>query len=319
MKDYKQKPYKDNLLTSAFTGSKKTLEKLEKVYGLIKPLVIESLKEFRPKTRLGRPGNDPEVLFKILFIQKMQGQSDRDVLDSVIDRISYRRFVGITSEEDIPDRAALIRFRKRYFKSTTPKKLFNKLFGKLREKGVIVKAGSMLDSQIIESPGKRSRKKDRRDKYAKSTKKHKKSYFGYKFHANVDRDTKLLKKICVTAANTHDFKMIDKLISKRTTREVIADKGYASRVQESIYKDMNIKNSVMRKSYRGHKLTKFDEERNKRISKIRARVEHIFGRIVNEFKYVKTRYFKKYMNEMDMFFIGLLYNAKEIVRMDYLS
>lgn len=318
MRKYKQSEYNDNLMTLAFSGSTKTLEKLEKVYNLIRPMVIESLKEFRPQTEIGRPSNDPEVLFKILFIQKMQGQSDRVVLEDLLDRISYRRFVGIVEDEDIPARKQLITFRKEYFRKKNPRKIFNKLFKRLREEGIIVKGGTMVDSQIIESPGKKGKSEDRRDKYAKWTKKNDTSYFGYKAHINVDKETKLLKDIKTTAANVHDFKMLDKVLRRRTTETVYADKGYASPVQEKIYETQGIESKLMRKSYSGHSLSEEDEKRNHEISKIRARVEHIFGRFVTEFKYVKTRYFNKYMNEMDMVFIGMIYNAKECVRMMYL-
>lgn len=318
MKKYKQSEYSDNLMTLTFSGSVKTLEKLEKVYNMIRPMVIESLKDFQPQTELGRPGNNPEVLFKILFIQKMQGQSDRTVLEDLLDRISYRRFVGIVEDEEIPARKQLIEFRKEYFKQGNPDKLFKNLFKKLRESGVVVKGGSMVDSQIIESPGKKSKKEDRRDKYARWTKKNDQSHFGYKAHINADRDTKLLKDIKVTGANVHDFSMLDKVLSKRTTNAVYADKGYASPVQERLYREQGIESFLMRKSYAGHPLTEEDKERNCKISKIRARVEHVFGRFVTEFKYVKTRYFKKYMNEMDIIFIGMLYNAKECARMMYL-
>jgi len=318
MRKYKQSEYSDSLMTLAFSGSEKTLDKLEKIYTLIRPFVIDSLKDFRPKTHLGRPSNDPEALFKIFFIQKLQGESDRVVLENVIDRISYRRFLGISKDEEIPDRKQLVTFRKNYFRERSPEKLFNELFKILRREDIIVKAGSMIDSQIIESPGKKSSSKDRRDKYAKWVKKHKKSFFGYKMHINVDRDTKLIKRMKVTSAKVHDFEVMEDILSKRTTKTLYADKGYASPVQEKTLEQNGIRSKVMRKSYRDKPLSRQDEERNKRISKTRARVEHVFGRFVTEFKYVRTRYFKKYMNEMDMFFMAFLYNAKESIRMMYL-
>ena len=312
MRKYKQSEYSDNLLTLTFSGSEKTLDKLEKIYALIRPFVIDSLESFKPKTHIGRPSNNPEVLFKIFFIQKLQGESDRVVLENVMDRISYRRFLNITSEEEIPDRKQLVTFRKSFFKEGSPEKLFNKLFKMLRDENIIVKAGSMIDSKIIEAPGKKSCAKDRRDKYAKWTKKNEQSFFGYKMHINVDRDRKLIKSLKVTSANVHDSEVVGDILSKRTTDTIYADKGYASPVQEKILEQKGIRSNIMHKGYRNKPPSKYDEERNKRISKTRARVEHVFGRFVTEFRYVKTRYFEKYMNEMDMFFMAFLYNANVV-------
>lgn len=282
-------------------------------------MVKDSLEEFQPRTELSRPGNNPEVLFKMLFIGHMQGLSDRVLVEGILDRILYRRFIGIIKDSDIPDRTALVRFRQAYFKNSKPKKLFNALFKKLKSEGMIVKAGSMLDSTIIEATGKRTGRKHRRDKYAKYTKKHGSKYFGYKLHANIDKETKLIKRIHVSSANVHDFKVIDKIISKRTINTVYGDKGYACKVQEKIYKDQKIENKIMHKAYSSNPLSEEDEERNKKISKVRARVEHVSGRFVNEFKYVKTRYFNKGANEMSMYLLCFLYNAKEGERMSYVT
>jgi len=310
---YKKSGYRDNLATFGITGSSKTLSKLEKVYENLKQLVYPGLYEIRPLKSEGRPPYDPEVLFKMLYIQHMYGLSDRDLIDMIEDRISFRKFLNIHRREDIPDRAVLIRFRREYFRREEPKKAFTKLLRELRGEGLIVKAGSMIDSTIIESPGKKSRKK--RDKRAKYTRKHNVKYFGYKMHINADRDTKLVKRVIITTANKHDSELFDKLLSKQTTNQVYADKGYASPVEEWILGDKGIESNIMRKGYRGKPLSKNDEDRNNKISRVRSRVEHIFGRIRNEFKLGKTRYFNQYKNSMSLVMVVLLYNLKESIRL----
>lgn len=310
---YKKSSYKDNLATFGIQGSKKTLEKLEKVYESLKPFIYTNLYEIRPLKKEGRSPYDPEILFKMIYIQHMYSLSDRELIDMIEDRISFRKFMNIQSSEDIPDRAVLIRFRKEYFKKQTPQKVFNQLFKHLQKDGLIVKAGSIIDSTIIESPGKRSRKK--RDRQARYFKKNDERYFGYKMHINADRDTKLIKRVIITSANRHDSECFDKLLSKRTTKQVYADKAYASPVEESILGDKGIESYLMRKSYRGRALSKDNEERNNRISKIRCRVEHIFGRIRNEFKLDKSRYFTKYKNTMSLIMIAMIYNIKVSMRL----
>lgn len=310
---YKKSEYQDNLATFGIFGSTKTLHKLEKVYGSLKSFVLKDLYKIRPLKKEGRSPYDPELLFKMLYIQHMYGLSDRDLIDMLEDRISFRKFLNIQHSDDIPDRAVLIRFRKEYFKKNKPQKVFNQLLKHLQKNGLVVKAGSIIDSTIVESPGKRSSQK--RDRTAKYFKKNNVRYFGYKMHINADRDTKIIKKVIVTTANKHDSECFDDLLSKRTTKEVYADKGYASPVEESILEDQGIESNLMRKSYRGRPLSKYDEQRNNRISKTRSRVEHIFGRIRNEFRLHKTKYFTKYKNSMSLIMIVLLYNVKEGLRL----
>ena len=127
MKPYKQGEYDDDMFSQVFAGSTKTLLKLEKVYTVIHPLVVDMLKDFAPKTNVGRSAHNPEVLFKMLFLQHIQGLSDRVLIEMLYDRISFRRFMGIVKDDDIPDRASLIRFRAEYFRNTNPQKLFNRL------------------------------------------------------------------------------------------------------------------------------------------------------------------------------------------------
>lgn len=251
----------------------------------------------------------------MLFLGQLYGLSDRELLEQITDRISFRRFLAITNDKDIPDRSLLIGFRSILFGNREPEKVFNRLFKKLHKQGLVFTSGSIVDSTIVESPGKKSRAKSRRDKKASFTKKHGKTYFGYKMHIAVHNETKLITRSIVTPANEADSTMLHKLIRKRITNSLFADKGYASPVQEKVLESEGIQPMIMRKSYRNNPLSTENEERNRVLSKTRARVEHVNARIKNEFHVHKTQYFTKTKNAMSLLFKCILYNIKTANRL----
>ena len=61
----------------------------------------------------GRPGYPPLVLFKALLLQAMYGLSDPAPEEALVDRLSFRRFVGLALEDAVPDHSTLCRFRNR--------------------------------------------------------------------------------------------------------------------------------------------------------------------------------------------------------------
>ena len=103
----------------------------------------------------------------------------------------------------------------------------------------------MIDASIVQTP-KQSIKKDekdivadqalptewapakrrQKDVEARWTKKHGKSYFGYKLSASADKRYKLVRKIKVSTASEHDTLHFEAVIdSANTSRDIYADKG----------------------------------------------------------------------------------------------
>lgn len=63
--------------------------------------------------RLGRPARDPEVLFRLLFLQVHYGLSDREVLSFARQHHGFRLFLGIDWDFVLPAASTLSRFRDR--------------------------------------------------------------------------------------------------------------------------------------------------------------------------------------------------------------
>jgi IS5 family transposase len=56
---------------------------------------------------LGRPAL---VLYKALLLHSLYGLSPRELEEALTDRLSFRRFGGLSLEEGVPDHSALSRF-----------------------------------------------------------------------------------------------------------------------------------------------------------------------------------------------------------------
>ena len=123
---------------------------------------------------------------------------------------------------------------------------------------------------------KKRNKKAQKDVNARWITKNKERHYGYKNHVNVDKKSKIITKYRVTSAEVHDSRELKNLINKKKDRRLYGDSAYTGEeVQKCIPK--KILNRIHEKGYRNHPLTKTQKRDNTAKSKIRARVEHVFG------------------------------------------
>jgi IS5 family transposase len=119
------------------------------------------------------------------------------------------------------------------------------------------------------------------DTDAQWAKKGKETYYGYKDHVVVDAKTKLIIANEVTSAHVHDSqKLVD--IVPEGTEVVYDDSGYtgAGIDEELKMKFPGIEHFTAKKAHKNKPLTEEDKKFNREfVSPIRARVEHIFGRL----------------------------------------
>ncbi len=128
-------------------------------------------------------------------------------------------------------------------------------------------------------------------------------HFRYKDHINADKKTKLITKYSATSASPHDSTEIKNIIDK-TDNKLHADSAYRSKEIEEFLEDKNCESFVHEKGYRGSPLTKQQKE-----SKIKARVEHIFGFMTNSMNdalHMKSIGIKRIKSSIG--FLNLTYN-----------
>ena len=178
-------------------------------------------------------------------------------------------------------------------------KLFKKFNRYLDREGLFAREGQLIDASIIPVPVQRNTRKEntcikqgevpedwqeqphklqQKDTDARWVKKNGHSYYGYKNHVNADRKHKLIRTFDVTDASVHDSQVFDRLLdSNNTGKQVFADSAYRSKEIDSTLKERGLKNEIHHKGYRGTPLTEAKQRVNHKRSKVRARVEHIFG------------------------------------------
>lgn len=214
---------------------------LDRLAGLVKWPHFEHLLSPLRDGGPGRPAWPPLVLFKALLLQSLYGLSDRELEEALCDRLSFRRFVGLSLEEAIPDFTVLNRFRNLLIEADLLEKLFGELDRQLEEAGVILKRGTMLDATLIEAvaaPPSGERPSHDPDARFGGAKGKGGFTFGYKAHVGVDQGSGLIRSVITTPANVNDTVPADALI-RGDERAVWADAAYDTHSRRARLKARN--------------------------------------------------------------------------------
>jgi transposase, IS5 family len=251
------------------------------------------------KSNAGRKPIDALVLLRMLVLQSLYNLSDEQAEYQVRDRLSFARFLGLGFENCIPDGTTLWLFREKLVKAGLVEKLFAQFDRHLEAKGYIARGGQMVDATIVPVPKQRNSREEneqvkggktpeaweqkpaknrQKDKDARWTKKNDKSFYGYKNHVNADAKHKVIRDYEVSDASVHDSQKLDGLLNEaNTSQDVYADSAYRSTETEGKLKARGLKSRIHQRGSRNHPLTPAQEDANRKKSKVRARVEHIFG------------------------------------------
>ena len=251
------------------------------------------------KSNAGRKPIDVLVMFRMLVLQSLYNLSDEQVEYQVRDRLSFTRFLRLGIEDRIPDGTTLWLFREALAKAGLIEKLFERFGQHLEAKGYVARGGQMIDATIVPVPKQRNSRDEnedvkggktpkawkqnpaknrQKDKDARWTKKHGKSFYGYKNHVNADAKRKLIRQYEVTDASVHDNQKFDELLNQgNTSADVYADSAYRSAETEAKLNSRGFRSRIHRRASRNHPLSKAQENANRRKSRVRARIEHVFG------------------------------------------
>ncbi len=98
-------------------------------------------------------------------------------------------------------------------------------------------------------------------------------------------------KYTVTDASVHDSQVLGELLDATDQgQEFYADSAYTGKGAEEIYANCQVVDRVNEKGYKNRPLTETQKKSNREKSKVRARVEHIFGFVENSMNgsYIRT-------------------------------
>lgn len=271
-----------------------------------KPLEKVLKNDEKDESKGGRPAYDAVLLFKILILQRMYNLSDHQTEYQINDRLSFMRFLGLDLSDTVPDEKTIWLFREKLAKDGIIDRLYETFQRQLMKEGVLAQNGSIVDATFVDVPKQRNTKdenkdikngktpesfeqnatkKRQKDMDARWVTKNKERHYGYKNHIKIDKGSKLITAYTVTDAAVHDSQALDTLLTTDDAHhDLFGDSAYSGAPLAEIVRKKNIRNKIHEKGYRGNPLTTAQKERNRKKSRTRSRVEHVFAFIEGTLK-----------------------------------
>ena len=281
------------------------LEKISKVidFEIFRPILEKTLRNpEKDPSKGGRPPFDVILMWKMALLGMWYGLGTNIIEFMVNDRLTFQRFLGIGLGDKVPDSNTLWDFKNALALGGVDRQLFDMFTEKMEKMGIITRKGSIVDATFVDAPRQRNtyeeneiikggnipeewekpenkHKLSQKDTDARWAKKGDETHFGYKDHVKVDDSSKMIVDFSVTHAAVHDSQEFVNLIDEKDN-VVSADAAYVGedfkkQIHEKCGKKVDLK--INEKGYRNKPLTDEQKAENREKSKVRSRVEHVFG------------------------------------------
>jgi IS5 family transposase len=252
--------------------------------------LCEVIEPHYPNVGKGRPPIGLERMLRIHFIQHWFNLADLACEEALYDSASLRRFVGIDlGREPVPDSTTITKFRKLLNDNKLGEALFAQVGKELQARGFKVNTGTIVDATIIAAPSSTKNADKARDPEMHQSRKGLQWYFGMKLHIGVDSQSGLAHSAVVTAANVHDKHPLPDLLHGNEQR-VYGDSAYASQKDLISSKAPKAKDFTNKRTRYAGTVDEAVRAKNRNKSKIRSRVEHVFGVVKRLWGFGKVRY-----------------------------
>ena len=274
------------------TRKREFLEQMEQVVPWA--ALVALIAPYYPEGRTGRPPFSLLTMLRIHFMQQWFTLSDRGMEEAFFDTPLYREFAQLDEFARLPDESTILRFRHRLEKHKLAEQILASVNALLTQRGLLLKAGTVVDATLIAAPPSTKNKDKARDPEMHSSKKGNQWYFGMKAHIGADAESGLVHTVRGTAGHVSDVAEGNTLLHGQET-VAFGDAGY-----QGIEKRPDAKTGVtwhvaMRPGKR--KALDKDNEADVLIDQaeklkagIRAKVEHPFRVIKRQFGFTKVRY-----------------------------
>ena len=261
-------------------------------------------------TQGGRPPIDVIIKFKASVLRRIYNLSFDQIEYQINDRLSFMRFLGLGLNDKVLDSRTIWDFENTLAQADLMEELLCMFDEKLENEGLITHKGTIIDATFVDAPRQRNSRDDnkkikngeipeewekpenapklaQKDTDARWAKKNNETHFGYKDHVKCDADSKLITNYAVTDAALHDSNRCTELLEE-TDEAVYADSAYSSaEIAKNLPEDCE--NHICEKGTRNHPLTEEQKENNRQKSKIRCRIEHIFGQMTGQLHGINIR------------------------------
>lgn len=281
--------------------------------------LVAVIAPYYPKGRVGRPPFPLETMLRVHFMQQWFALSDPAMEEAFFDTPLFREFAQLGEHGRLPDESTILRFRHRLEKHKLAQELFKTVNTLLEQRGLLLRAGTLVDATLIAAPSSTKNKDKARDPEMHQTKKGNQWYHGMKAHTGTDAHFGLVHTLRCTAANVHDVVQANSLLHGDET-DVFADAGYQGadeRADAVAGKRWHIamKRSKRKALDQSKPLGQLREQLEQVKSRIRAKVEHPYRVIKRQFGYIKVRYRGLMKNTQQLYALFALSNLWMVRRL----
>ena len=259
----------------------------------------------------GKPAYPPILLFKMLLLQTWYGLSDYQVEEEVNDRITFSKFCGLSMDDSVPDHSVLSKFRTILTQKEGLDSLLHHINSQLTHHGLTLNNGSAaVDASLSPTLRKPKGKKSYNlhqdgsltvsdsyqkgvDKESSWVKRGEKLCYGYKRHIAVDSHQGLVLGVVTTKGSLSDSTTLEDVLKKSQIapgKRIYADKGYSGLPNEKLLKSYGLKSAIQKKCTKNHAISTSEKLFNTMVSKVRYKVERVFGSIKSWFRSYTARY-----------------------------
>jgi len=257
--------------------------------------LVELVAIHAPEGKRGRPPFPIETMLRIHFMQQWFTLSDPAMEEALHDVPLFREFAGLDNwATRLPDESTILRFRHLLEKYKMAPQILGVVNELLSRKGLLLKAGTVVDATLISAPSSTKNASGERDPEMHQSKKGNQWYFGMKAHIGVDAESGLVHTVCSTAGNVNDVVQANSLLHGEET-DAFGDAGYQGANKRPDAKAEVTWHIAMRPGRRqaldlSSPLAAMIDKSQQILAGIRAKVEHPFRVIKRQFGFTKVRY-----------------------------
>lgn len=278
----------------AYQNKKKTTRRekfLQEMNEIIPWQELESeVAQYYPEAGNGRPPIGLKRMLRIYFMQQWFNLSDPAAEDALYDSEAMRSFAGIELGSDpIPDETTILNFRHLLEANEATRGMFERIRLYLRERGLLVNTGTIVDASIIDAPTSTKNRERKRDPEMHQVKKGNEWYFGMKVHVGTETTRGLVHSLKCTPANVHDGVMLPKLLHGKE-KQIFGDCAYVNEGRKLYFQSRGVRWRISRRAKPRRSLSKKDRLWNRSVSRVRAKGEHAFQVVKSLWGHAKVRY-----------------------------
>jgi IS5 family transposase len=279
-------------LTTKKTRKREFLAQMERVVPW--PALVGLVSPHAPVAKTGRPPFPVETMLRIHFMQQWFTLSDPAMEEALHDVPLFREFAGLGWDKRLPDESTILRFRHLLEEHKLAEPILATVNELLRDKGLMLKAGTVVDATLIAAPSSTKNQSGERDPEMHQAKKGNQWHFGMKAHIGVDADSGLVHTVRGTAANVNDVVEANALLHGEES-DAFGDAGYLGAgkrpdANEDVEWHVAMRPGKRRALDKTKPLDALVDEIERLKASVRAKVEHPFRVVKRQFGHVKVRY-----------------------------